>query len=327
MQLLRFQLFILTALLTLPLSLWANSLTQLKTEIAEQKYQRAIITGQTLLTRSPGNAQALFLTALAYQKSNKLDQAAKLYHTLIRIEPKQPEPHNNLAIIYLKQGRHDQAIDQLIDSLNTHPAYSTAWQNLSNLYKGLASEAYRRALSEEHNVQPVVNEIQLVTLEQFESSSPAPSITTAKLEPARINPIPEIKTPPVIPEAKPKVLPTTPTTAQATDFEKIIRDWASYWSSKDFASYVAAYNDDYKGNKASHKAWVDYRRSRVLKPGLVRVDINAVQLRQLTSQTAVVDFDQSYRSSNYQDSVRKRINLIKTRDGWKIARERTLAVL
>lgn len=326
MPLMRFQLFILTALLTLPLGLSANSLARLKTEIAQQNYQRAINMGQTILKQSPGDTQALFLTALAYQKSNKLDQAARLYHTLIGLEPKQPEPRNNLAIVYLKQGRHDQAIDQLIDSLNTHPAYSTAWQNLSNLYKGLASEAYRRALNEEHNAQPVVNEIRLVTLEKFDGSSPVPPITAAKLEPARIDQIPEIRKSSIIP-VKPKPATTPSPPSQTVDFEKVIRDWAGYWSSKDFNSYIAAYSNNYKGDKANHRAWIDHRRSRVLKPGVVHIDINAVQLRQFTSKTAIVDFDQSYRSSNYQDSVRKRINLIKTPDGWKIARERTLAVL
>jgi Tfp pilus assembly protein PilF len=325
MPLLRFKFFIVSALLALPLGVSADSLAQLKTEVAEHSYQQAVTTGQTILKQSPRNTQALFLTALAYQKSNKLDQAAELYHTLIRLDPKQPEPRNNLAIIYLKQGRHDQAIDQLIDSLNTHPAYSTAWQNLSNLYKGLASEAYRRALSEEDNAQPVVNEIQLVTLEQFEGSSSAPIITTAKLEPAKVDKIPEIKKPPEAP-AKPEVITPAPTILDV-DFEKVIRDWAKHWSSKDFDRYVAAYSNSYKGNKASHNAWIEHRRSRVLKPGPVKIGIDAIQVRQSSAKSAIVDFNQSYRSSNYQDSVRKRVNLINTEYGWKITRERTLAVL
>ena len=108
---------------------------------------------------------------------------------------------------------------------------------------------------------------------------------------------------------------------------KTVEDWASKWSSKDFDGYINAYSKTYKGNQPSHQAWVDYRRPRILRAGHIQVNLSNIHIKSRDAKSAIIDFDQSYQSANYRDMIRKRINLIHTDEGWKIQRERTLAVL
>ena len=69
---------------------------------------------EALLKQSPENPQALFQAAVALQQLQHLDRAEGYYRRLIELQPKWPEPRNNLAIILLKKGDYDGAIDLLI---------------------------------------------------------------------------------------------------------------------------------------------------------------------------------------------------------------------
>ncbi|MDJ0833024.1 MAG: tetratricopeptide repeat protein [Gammaproteobacteria bacterium] len=317
---------LLLFIIALPLYAWGNSLSQMQTELKNGRYQQAIDIGQALLANQADDTQVLFLTALALQKNQQLDQAQIYYQQIMQLHPDLPEPRNNLAIIFLQKGKHDQAVDLLIESLNTHPAYATAWQNLSNLYKGLASEAYRKALSEDNNASSVIDSIQLSELTRIHSL-PEPVITITRI------PSPPVATASVEVEP-PTVTASQPAPAQPQDTQQIeqtliqtVKDWADHWSSKNFDAYIDAYTDSYKGKLISHRAWVEYRRPRILRPGLLQVDLANIQIKSRNANRAIIDFDQSYQSATYRDKIRKRINLILTDEGWKISRERTLAVL
>ena len=311
---------ILLLMIALPFYTWGNSLSQLETEIESEQYAQAVSTGQALLALQPDDTRVLFLTALALQKNQQPDQAQIYYQQIIRLHPELPEPRNNLAIIFLQRGKYDQAVDLLIESLNTHPAYATAWQNLSNLYKGLASEAYRKALSEDNNASSVVDSIRLSAISRIHSL-PEPATAVAE-------------TSPPVQLATIGIQDQAASEQQQAEIRKIeqtliqtVEDWASKWTSKDFDGYVNAYSKTYKGNQANHLAWVEYRRSRILRPGRIQVQLSNIHIKSRDARSAIIDFDQSYQSANYRDKIRKRINLIYTDKGWKIQRERTLAVL
>ncbi len=335
--------------------------------------------------------QTLFGSALALQQQGKLDAAREKYQQLIKLNPALPEPRNNLAIIYMQQGQYDQAIDLLSATLNTHPAYATAWDNLKRLYQGLASEAYRKALSKENSPRSVIDKIQLTRLDKLYlpalpkhetqpvqtqiASATSPIVATQVPEPAvqarqqtqkparpSANPAKPVKTPATITASQPKSAPqtaqpvpqksvilteagaqagaqpanpqaeasnikTTPRQSPQQTAIDTIKSWATAWSSKDFDGYVAHYRLDYKGGKASRTDWLDYRRSRILRPGFIRVKVDRFKVKSITARRAIIDFRQRFESPRYQDRVRKRLTLTRGEDGWKISREKTLAVL
>lgn len=328
------RLILLLLFSSLPFSLHSNTLAQLKNELSQQQYSRAATTGLALLRKAPDDDQALFLTALAFQQNKQPQQALRYYLQLNQLNPDLPEPLNNMALIHLQQGNHDKAVDALIASLQTHPAYATAWQNLSNLYQGLASEAYRKALSEENKTSQVLDKIQLTALDNLHSrADKAESQNKHDIQPAQLA------------ESKIRITPATPASSikpgQSTTPEKLrisiqeqeqqliqaVQDWASAWSNKEFKNYLDAYTSKFKGNESSRQAWVKYRRSRILRAGRIKIDISNIRIKSRNAQRAIIDFEQSFKSSTYRDKVLKRIVLSKQDNHWKITQERTLSVL
>ncbi len=303
----------------------ATSTQQIEDELALKKYASAATIGLALLREQPDNIKARFLTALALQYNNQTVLAKKLYQQIIQSNPDLPEPRNNLAMIYLQQGKHDEAVDLLITSLKTHPAYATAWSNLSNLYQGLASEAYRRALSEEKDTRSVVHNIKLTALTSLHSwQEAAPVNNTAAQSPGQV--------------ARPKqaitsastAAPSKPATTQNLSDDAlidIVKDWASAWSRKDLNAYLGAYTPGFKGRKASPQQWRQFRQDRITRPGKISVKLSNILVKSRTANQVIIDFHQAYRSANYQDKVVKRLYLTKTGENWKISRENTLAVL
>lgn len=313
----------------LPFSLHSNTLAQLKNELLQQQYSRAATTGLALLRKTPQDDQILFLTALAFQQDQQPQQALKYYQQLNQHNPGLPEPLNNMALIHLQQGDHDQAVDALIASLKTHPAYATAWQNLRNLYQGLASEAYRKALSEENKTSKVLDKIQLTALNNLHSlvGNPAPQKEQV-IQPIQLDQTPAAPAPndENIGEAKARK-PEISIDELEQQLIQTVKNWASAWSNRDFENYVNAYTDNYKGGKSNHRAWVDYRRSRILQAGKINVNVNYIRIKSRNAHRAIIDFEQAFKSPTYRDRVVKRIILTKQDNHWKISQERILSVL
>ena len=136
--------------------------------IAEQKFVLAVEAGEQLLEKKPLWPHVQFLTAYAYQMNKQSNKAAIMYQALINQHPELPEPRNNLAMIHLATGDYDAASKLLVEAISTHNSYATAYQNLSRIYTGIASEAYRRALSESKEPTNYTHKIELAALSQLE---------------------------------------------------------------------------------------------------------------------------------------------------------------
>lgn len=300
---------------------FSNTVHQLQTELNQKQYGRAAKTGLAMLRTQPGDVQVQFLTAVAFQHNNQVDVAQRYYRQIILNHPELPEPKNNLAMIHMAQGQYDQAIELLIASMKTHPAYATAWQNLNLLYQGLASEAYRKALSKEKNPQSVMNRIQLTSLSRLYDAS---SLTEAqKTKPAK----PLVLAAAVAVPVKKLDNPVKPVKNTNDVLIETLKNWSNAWSQKQFGSYINAYSANYSGDRTSHQAWVDYRRSRILKPGTIKVGLTNFKIKSVSESLAIIDFHQSFESPTYRDKVVKRIHLKKINNNWKISRESTVAVL
>ncbi|NYT65892.1 hypothetical protein H0A58_07900 [Alcaligenaceae bacterium] len=83
---------------------------------------------------APGSdVQLLFLHARALAALNRQNDAIALYQKMTVLYPELPEPWNNLASEYVKQGKLDMARDALTMALTADPHYSTARSNLSQV--------------------------------------------------------------------------------------------------------------------------------------------------------------------------------------------------
>ncbi|MGB3291281.1 MAG: tetratricopeptide repeat protein [Burkholderiaceae bacterium] len=91
------------------------------------------------------DVQLMFLHGRALAALNRHDEAISLYQKMTTLYPELPEPWNNLAAEYVKQGKLDMARDALTMSLAANPNYGTAKANLGEVQLMLAQESFRNA--------------------------------------------------------------------------------------------------------------------------------------------------------------------------------------
>ena len=277
----------------------ATSVQDIQSLIDKKLYVQAARSGEQLLQKHSGDPDIEFLTAYAYQMSQQSGKAARYYQELIREYPELPEPRNNLAMIYLSNGDYDRASELLVNAINTHRSYATAYENLSNIYTGIASEAYRRAVSESKEPETYANNIELTALTRLstmnQGSTSEPGLTEQSV-------------------------------TGVTLVNQLI-GWAKAWSDKKFDAYIGYYSGDLKLDFPSHQAWIAHRKKRILKPGYIKIEVSNFQIRAQSDNRATIDFEQSFNSLDYNDRVIKRIRLNRINSKWKITDERVLSVL
>lgn len=276
----------------------ASSIDSLQQLVEQKDYKAAVKMGEALLIEQPGQADIQFLTAYALQMAGRTQKASAMYQDIILRHPELPEPRNNLAMIYLEKGDYDAASKLLVEAINTHISYATAYQNLSRIYTGIASEAYRRALSESKEPAKYSHKIELAAMSQIQSFD---SVMLAVQEP------------------------------QQTDVKNLlvdkVRQWARAWGAKDFATYTGFYSIEHRPGFATHSDWVEYRRQRIMRPGSINIVVSDIEMRAQNENRAIIDFKQFFESPRYSDRVKKRLRFRRIGTEWKIIDERVLAVL
>jgi tetratricopeptide (TPR) repeat protein len=282
----------------------ASSIADLNNLIEQGNYAKASEIGEGLLLEHPGHAKIQFLTAYAYQHNQQNWKAAQLYKKLILQHPELPEPRNNLALIYIDDGDYEKASQLLIDAINTHNSYATAYQNLNRIYASMASEAYKQALSD-----------------SGESSKQKPGIELTALR--EIEFIEQSTTQGAAPEQN--------TLVDIANFETLLIErvinWARAWSSKDVDSYAGFYSNEYKSSFNTHDAWVEHRRERIMLPEFIKIGVSNVQIRAQSENRAIIEFEQSFDSPGYTDRVIKRLALSRIGSQWKITNEKVISIL
>jgi tetratricopeptide (TPR) repeat protein len=277
--------------------------------IAEEKFALAIKTGEQLLEQKSLWPDVQFLTAYAYQMNKQSKKAATMYQTLIAQHPELPEPRNNLAMIHLATGDYDAASKLLVEAISTHKSYATAYQNLSRIYTGIASEAYRRALSESKEPIKYTHKIELAALSQLEPVSQSPDVTLS------------VEAPAVEAQAIEEIEPLE------SLFRKQIKAWAKAWGDKDFSTYTSFYSTNHQNDFDTHSAWVEYRRQRIMRPGFIKIAVSDFRIRAQSDKRAIIDFKQAFESPGYSDRVVKRLGFKRVGSEWKIIEERVLSIL
>ncbi|MFT7497388.1 MAG: tetratricopeptide (TPR) repeat protein [Urechidicola sp.] len=290
-------------------ALAAATIQELQFLVDQNSFSSATVTGTQLLIEQPDNAKIQFLTAYAYQMDNQTNRAKKLYENLIRQHPELPEPMNNLAMIYLNQNNPDKASQLLIDALNTHSSYSTAYTNLGRIYRSIASTTYRQAVSESD--QPVeATKIKLAALSNLISAEPL--IIVAE---------------PLVIVAEPTVSSVVNTVDVKTLLKELVKNWAKSWNDKDFPTYISFYSANHRPSFKTHIAWVEHRRNRIMRPGAIKVRVSNIEIREQGENKVVINFKQTYDSPNYSDKVLKSLDFRRFGSAWKISEEDVISVL
>lgn len=348
------------ALLLLSSATARADLATAQTLFEEGRSRDALAEAERVLASEPPNdidAAARFLMGIIHADLGNNDRAIEVFAGLTQDYPELPEPYNNLAVLFAEQGDFEKARDSLLAAIQTHPSYSTAHENLGDLYAKMAGIAYDRALEED--LANVSARLKLSAVNglfsaptmrpqpvQVASTSAPPEVANGQGDIIASEPMPE--TVPAVSRANPAPVETQPEPVQVavvtdpqpqpaqvappipSDEEEVreaVRAWAQAWSSQNVDGYLAAYAQEFRpANGAPRASWVSYRRERLTAPGFVQVDVGDINVELIGSDRARATFVQGYRSDNYQDQVIKTLDMRYTGDGWQITSEVSEAI-
>ena len=299
------------------------------------KLVEALAKADAFLAGKPNDPQMRFLKGVIQRSSGKQAEAIATFTKLTEDYPELPEPYNNLAVLYAGQGQFDKARAALEMAIRTNPSYSTAHENLGDVYARLASQAYNKALQLDGANAAVPPKLALIR-ELFSPGNKGqrPSVTVAAAASAAAAAAPKpvasatapapaaqpvAATPPSVPAAKPAATSADSAAEQAA--QDAVMAWAKAWSAKDMAGYLGAYSKEFAPpGKQSRAAWEEDRRKRIVGKNSISVKLDNLDVT-ISANKAVAKFRQQYHAGALSVSSRKTLHLLKTGDRWLITKE------
>ncbi|MDX8386013.1 MAG: tetratricopeptide repeat protein [Gallionella sp.] len=318
----------------------AANLTEANQLFRQGNYAQALAKTDAYLADTPQDAQGRFLKGLILTEQNKVQDAVIIFSSLIDDFPELPEPHNNLAVLYASQGEFDKARVSLEMAIRTHPSYSTAHENLGDIYAKMASQAYDRALQLDRGNSATQTKLAMIQ-DLFDSNAQQalalPEPVKAAVIPVKVAiapviavPVVSVKAEPPKPQPAPVALPTKVAsvddgpTEQLTDVLDTVNAWAVSWSAQNVDEYLSHYAADFKPKGSTSLAmWEATRKKRVSAPKFIKVRINKPTVIFTDNTHATVKFHQSYRANHFKANNNKTLTLVKTDNTWLIQKERS----
>lgn len=320
-------------------SVHANDLDEVNQLLKAGKQAQALAKVEQSLTAKPRDPQLRFLKGVIQTELGKPQDAIGTFTKLTEEYPELPEPYNNLAVLHASGGQFDKARAALEMAIRTNPSYSTAHENLGDIYANLASQAYSKALQlggSSSTLQPkltLIRELFTPGSKGTNANTTKP-VATAPVAPTVVAPVAPTATAPIVKPAVTAPVATAPTTpvapalpavaaASDKDIEQAVQAWAKAWSSKDMNAYLASYAKNFDTPKnLPRKTWEDERRDRIMGKSRISVKVSDITTK-LNGNTATVKFRQTYDADALSTSSRKTLELTKVGDRWLIAKETT----
>lgn len=287
------------------------------------QYPQALNKVNGYLANKPKDAQARFLKGLILTEQDKIADAIKIFSSLTEDYPELPEPYNNLAVLYAKQGQYDKAKLALEMAIRTHPSYATAHENLGDIYAKMASQAYDRALQLDRSNTTTQTKLAMIQ-DLFADGKPTLARNTPVLSKGE--------------SVAPVVVATTTETPKPAQAEKSapstsnssgeivssVNAWAAAWAAKNTKKYLSFYADDFQTPGGESRAnWEAERHERVSKPKSIQVSIKNPVVTFIDNNHASVKFHQNYRASHFSASGNKTLIMVKSGNKWLIQEERS----
>ncbi|MGQ0711123.1 MAG: L,D-transpeptidase Cds6 family protein [Rhodoferax sp.] len=327
------------------LPVWADDYSDVMQLMRQGKTADALAKADQYLSSKPKDAQMRFLKGVILRDAGKTADALATFTKLTEDYPELPEPYNNLAVLYASQGQYDKARAALEMAIRTNPSYSTAHENLGDVYAKLASQAYNKALQLDSGNTAVPPKLALIR-ELFNpagprtapaaapaatsAAKPAPAAVPAPKEPAAASattstPAPHAAaTAPAPKEAAAAPKETAASNGNAVkDVQQAVQTWAAAWSARDMNTYLAAYGKEFDppGNM-SRNAWEEERRARITGKSSISVRVDKLDVS-VNGTSAVAKFRQHYSANGLSVSSRKTLEMRRAGERWVIVREST----
>ena len=119
--------------------------------IQGRQFQEALNLCGQILQQNPQNAPVWHLLGVTYYSAGDIQKAIAAYQNALKVDPNQPQTHNNLATALAQSDRPTEAVNHYQQAIALAPDYTESYYNLAKTYKtlgnlDLALENYQEAL-------------------------------------------------------------------------------------------------------------------------------------------------------------------------------------
>ena len=304
--------------------------------IRSGKLADALAKADQFLAVKPQDLQMRFFKGVIQRDTGHISESIETFTRLTEDYPEQPEPYNNVAVLYASQNRFDKALVALEMAIRTNPNYATAHENLGDVYAKLASQAYTKSLQLDGSNQALAPKLtrlrELFGPSGAKAQKPAafaangaPTALVTKAAAALPKPViaKAVAGAPASAEA-PAAAPSNDAAADSSavkEVELAVQAWASAWAAKDVKSYLASYAGDFApATRQSRSDWEQERQQRISSKSSISVKLTNLNVS-VFGNKAYARFRQDYKADKLQASDRKTLELVKKGDQWQIVKE------
>ncbi|NNC99206.1 MAG: SnoaL-like domain-containing protein [Gammaproteobacteria bacterium] len=283
----------------------ADSPQAVNSLLVEEKYGEALTAVNNGLAKEPKNLTMLLQKGYLLIKLRQLDEAETHYLELVDQFPAEPEPMNNLGVVYQLKREYGKAISQLNATVQRFPSFTQAYENLGDTYIQIATAQYlagRNRAPSNKNLVAKADLGQRFYLAAQENLSDAISRFDKKEDPG------------TGPAAE-----NDNTEATLADF---LRSWVAAWSSRDTDAYFAHYAENFKpGENRSRNAWQRRKKGIIDAAKFINIRVEQIKIEDQSQDQVTLTFKQNYESNTYKSESLKRLVLNRVDGNWLIVSE------
>jgi len=274
--------------------------------------------------------------AVLYGHQGDYNKARAALVAAIRTNPQYATAYQNLGDVYAQLASEAYQKALQIDSKDTvTPPKLLLLRELTNPGVGAMASAPPGP------VPAPAKAVQVAAATPASAPVPAPAPVAAPKavpvqppapKPAPVPPPAPVPAPAPAPAPKPVATPPAPAPASTAapavasnndvaEVSETVHAWASSWSRRDLAGYLAAYTPDYATAGKSHKAWEEDRKARILPRKRIAVQVSDLRVS-VNGDKAQAHFKQIYESDTLSTSGHKTLDLVRAPSGkWLIKQE------
>ena len=236
-----------------------------------------------------------FQTGLDEAQKGKLQNALTIWEVLNQSGNLIPELkralENNIAVVFIKQKRYEEAKKRLDSALRSDAQVATTLENLNQIYAYDAQKAYQRIFKETPVNSPKAEWLYF-------------DVKHAKLPTDNV----------IIDEKN----------ADAVRLiKKSLEQWRQAWSNQKVKDYLSFYDKNHfiPKNGMSYKTWEKGRYRSLQNPKFIKLFFDDIQVTPISSTMIRTRFLQRYHSDRFKDNVYKVLLWQKNDTQWKIVQE------
>ncbi len=113
---------------------------------------------------------------------------------------------------------------------------------------------------------------------------------------------------------------------QNIEIQAALETWRLNWERADLAAYLEMYSENFWAKKYNRKSWGAHKKQVFSGKLFQKIDISDISVlvypdTNKKEPMVVANFNQQYRSNNFNGNLRKRLYMVKEQDQWKVLYE------